>query len=459
MSEAPSETPTQVPSWERLQELVATGNAEGLRDCLQALGATEVAHAVSKLATEERTAMLVLLEPADAADVIVDVPDSQAVELLGEMAPAEAAAIVDELRSDYQVDLLTSLDEAGSAAILDEMDGAEAADVRQRLSYESDTAGGLMVTEYLAFPEHLTVADVVDDMRRHGEEYSDYNVQYTYVITDVGLLAGVVPMRSLLLAGRSRSLGQLMIRDPLRVTTDAAIDELIEFFDNHGFLGVPVVDAEGRLAGVVHRREIQEAQEHQVDRTFLESRGIVGGEELRSMSVGLRSRRRLSWLSVNILLNIAAASVIAFYQDTLAAVIALAVFLPIISDMSGCSGNQAVAVSIRELTLGLVKPGELFRVLYGELRVGLINGLVLGILLGAVAALWQGNLWLGLVVGVALTLNTIVAVSLGGLIPLVLRRFDKDPALASGPILTTVTDMCGFFLVLSLASLALSKLS
>ena len=357
MSEALSETPTQTPAWERLRELIAAGNPDGLHDCLQALAATEIAHAVSKLATEERTALLALLEPSDAADVIVDVPDSQAVELLGDMAPAEAAAIVDELRSDYQVDLLTSLDEVESAAILDQMDGVEAADVRQRLSYDRDTAGGLMVTEYLAFPEQLTVADVVDDMRRHGEEYSDYNVQYTYVVTATGLLAGVVPMRALLLAGRQRALGGLMIRDPLCVTTSASLEELIEFFDNHGFLGVPVVDPEGRLAGVVHRREIQEAQEHQVDRTFLESSGIVGGEELRSMPMLTRSRRRLSWLSVNILLNIAAASVIAFYQDTLAAVIALAVFLPIISDMSGCSGNQAVAVSIRELTLGLVKPG------------------------------------------------------------------------------------------------------
>ncbi|MDA0337527.1 MAG: CBS domain-containing protein [bacterium] len=298
MSEAQSAAVTQPTTWERLRELIAAGDADGLRDCLQALAATDVAHAISRLSTEERTALVVLLDPADAAEVIVDVPDSQAVELLGDMASVDAAAIVDELRSDHQVDLLTGLDEAESAAIIDEMDSDEAADVRLRLAYDSDTAGGLMVTEYLAFPEHLTVADVVDDMRRHGEQYSDYNVQYTYVITDAGLLAGVVPMRSLLLAGRSRSLGQLMIRDPLRVTTDADIDALIEFFDNHGFLGVPVVDAEGRLAGVVHRREIQEAQEHQVDRTFLESRGIVGGEELRSMSVGLRSRRRLSWLGL-----------------------------------------------------------------------------------------------------------------------------------------------------------------
>ena len=172
-----------------------------------------------------------------------------------------------------------------------------------------------------------------------------------------------------------------------------------------------------------------------------------------------RSRRRLAWLSVNIVLNLLGASVIAAYQETIHAAIALAVFLPIISDMSGCSGNQAVAVSMRELSLGLVRPSELFRVLWQEFGVGVINGLALGLLLGLAVWLWKGNTWLGGVVGGALALNTLIAVSIGGTLPLLIRRLRLDPALASWPILTTVTDMCGFFLVLNLAALALSRLS
>ena len=173
------------------------------------------------------------------------------------------------------------------------------------------------------------------------------------------------------------------------------------------------------------------------------------------MALLLRSARRLSWLSINVFLNLLAASIIAYYQDTLAAVITLAVFLPIISDMSGCSGNQAVAVSMRELVLGLIKPYELLRVIWKEASLGVINGTVLGIILGGAAFAWKGNPMLGLVVGGALALNTVVAVCLGGAIPLMLSRFRQDPALASGPILTTVTDMCGFFLVLSFARAAL----
>jgi magnesium transporter len=157
-------------------------------------------------------------------------------------------------------------------------------------------------------------------------------------------------------------------------------------------------------------------------------------------------------------LNMIAASVIALYQDTLRAAIALAVFLPIISDMSGCSGNQAVAVSIRELSLGLIRPSEFLRVFSKEALLGLFNGLVLGLVLGAVAVLWKGNLQLGLVVGSALALNTLLSVVIGGSMPLLLKKLGADPALASMPLLTTITDMCGFFFVLSFASATLPSL-
>jgi magnesium transporter len=146
-------------------------------------------------------------------------------------------------------------------------------------------------------------------------------------------------------------------------------------------------------------------------------------------------------------------------QDTLAAVISLAVFLPIISDMSGCSGNQAVAVSMRELALGFVNPTDVWRVLGKEAAIGIVNGIALGLLLGVVGWAWQGNLMLGVVVASALAVNTLVAVSFGGSIPLILRAMGQDPALASGPILTTITDMSGFFLVLTLARAALPMLT
>jgi magnesium transporter len=250
-----------------------------------------------------------------------------------------------------------------------------------------------------------------------------------------------------------------MIQNPVFVQVVDTLDQLQDLFEDYGFFGVPVVDKEKQLLGVVRRGSLLEALSERSESDHMKSQGILGGEELRSMPILTRSFNRLSWLSVNILLNILAASIIALYQDTLSAAITLAVFLPIISDMSGCSGNQAIAVSMRELALGLTRPEEVFRVWKKEIFVGLINGVLLGVLLAGAAYLWQGNPYLGLVVGTSLAINTIIAVSLGGTIPLVLKHLKKDPALASGPILTTVTDMCGFFLVLSLASLFLNRIA
>ncbi len=146
------------------------------------------------------------------------------------------------------------------------------------------------------------------------------------------------------------------------------------------------------------------------------------------------------------------------YEETLAAVIAIAVFLPMVSDMSGCSGNQAVGVTMRELSLGLVRPVDALRVWFKEISVGVVNGIALGILIGLVAWIWKGNPWLGVVIGLALAINTMIAVSIGGVVPLLLKHLGQDPAAASGPLLTTITDMAGFFLVLSLATLLMPYL-
>jgi len=295
-------------------------------------------------------------------------------------------------------------------------------------------------------------------MQRFGEAYSDYDIQYAYVVSDTGELIGVLRLRDLLLAASSRPIEEIMIRTPLKLDVGTSLSGLRDFFGQHALLGVPITNEQGSLIGVIRASSVREAATRQSNQSFLKFAGIVGGEEFRTMSLFKRSSRRLSWLSINIVLNIIAASVIALYQDTLEQAIVLAVFLPIISDMSGCSGNQAVAVSIRELTLGLVRPMELLRVLAKEASVGFVNGIVLGALLGGAALLWKGNPYLGLVVGVSLAANTLVAVSFGGLIPLILRGMRTDPALASGPMLTTITDMCGFFLVLSFASVMLPRL-
>ncbi len=249
---------------------------------------------------------------------------------------------------------------------------------------------------------------------------------------DDNTLQGVLRMRDLLFPSRTTRLEKLMISKPYTINVSDSLEDLRNFFESTTCSAFRWSTLITNCSALSCRKRLKKPikAEH---KTVLGLSGIVGGEEFRSMPLLSRSGRRLSWLSLNIILNIAAASVIALYQDTLAAVIALAVFLPMVSDMSGCSGNQAVAVSMRELSLGLVRPAEILRVLKKEISLGLLNGLVLGLLLGAVAYLWKGNLFLGLVVGGSLALNTIVAVCLGGLIPLALKQMKLDPALVSSP--------------------------
>ncbi len=456
----PEEKDVATEPWVRLAELLKDEDPAQLEAFLASLPPEETARALSRLGEPELARILLVLGPETAAHYLELIPDVQVSEIIEELPAAQAAAIVEELRSADRADVLAGLSEEDAEAILARMEPAEASEARQLLRYEAHTAGGLMITEYLAYTEEQTISEVIEDLRRHGERYSDYEIQYAYITDIDGTLVGVLRLRDLLLARRSEApIRSIMIPDALRVTVHTELDELKHLFDERAFVGIPVIEETGRLVGVVRRAAVEAALGERETQTFLKISGLVTAEEIRTMSTFQRSYRRLSWLSVNIVLNVIAASVIVLYQETLAAVIALAVFLPIISDMSGCSGNQAVAVSIRELALGLVKPYEYVRVILKEGAVGIINGLVLGVLLGAVAAAWKGNLVLGMVVGGALALNTLVAVLLGGSIPLILKSFRLDPALASGPILTTVTDMCGFFLVLSFASLALSRLT
>ncbi len=443
---------------EVVRSLLKEDNQNELTHFLETLAAGEVVFLMSKLERKDQHKLLTMINPEEAADVIEELPDVQAADIIEDMEAGDAAAIVNKMTSDEQADLIMDLHEKEAEAILREMNPDEAASVRKMIEYDAETAGGLMITEYFSYPESTTVKGVIDDLKKNAEDYKDYHVRYIYVVSKQGLFIGVLQMQDLLLADQNLQLSEIVVKEVMVVNVNAELDELKDLFDTYDFYGFPVVDENNKLIGVLKRKNVLEAINERTAFEHLETQGIVGGDELRAMPVLLRSRRRLTWLSVNILLNIVAASVIAFYQDTLSTVIALAVFLPIISDMSGCTGNQAVAVSMRELSLGTVRPSEVLRVWWQEVSVGVINGLVLGILIGAAAFLWKGNIYFGLVVGSALAINTLIAVSIGGTIPLILKKMNIDPALASGPILTTITDMIGFFLTLSFASIAISQI-
>jgi magnesium transporter len=437
--------------------LTEAESASTIEAFLDTLGAAESLHTVFSLSKNDQRALLSALTPTRAASLVEDLPDGHVADLIEDMRVEDAAPIVEEMASDHRVDVLAELDSKDAEAIIAELDEEDASEVRELISYAPDQAGGLMMKEFASYPMAKTVREVVDDLTGDAVDYQLLTVHYVYVVVKEKKLKGVIRLRDLVFADPEKRIGDFAT-PALTVAPDTQLNELEDFFDKHDIAAVPVVDDRGFLLGIVRRRAVLEALAERAESDNLKAAGIIGGDELRSMPVLVRSRRRLAWLSINIGLNILAASIIAAYEDTLTAVIALAVFLPIVSDMSGCSGNQAVAVSMRELTLGAALPRDVMRVWRKEAVVGLVNGIALGILLGSAAWAWKGNLVLGLVVGGALAANTVIAVSIGGTVPLLLRKLKLDPAVASGPLLTTVTDMCGFFLLLGIASSVLPSL-
>ncbi|GMW02333.1 MAG: magnesium transporter MgtE [Candidatus Hydrogenedentota bacterium] len=445
-------------AWEQLEQLIEQEDHSALVELLHSLSAAELARAFSRLGEDDRAKLLTLLEAEHAADIIAQLSDAQSADLLEELPAEVAADILEELDSDQRADLLGEIDATDAEAILQHMEPEEAADARMLLNYPADTAGGLMVTEFLAFPMAWKVSDVVRNLHDHAREYADYSIQYAYTVSDHGRLVGVLRLRDLLLSEDEVPLSSLMIANPIYVLHTATLDELEQTFARYPFVGLPVVEPDGRIIGVVRRLDTEEALGDRQEQAFMRFGGIITGEELRSMPLFERSFRRLLWLVINLALSLLAVTVIDQFHATLEAVIALAVFIPVVANLSGCAGNQAVTVSIRELSLGLITTEDYVRVIAKESQVGLINGLCLGTLLAGVSYLWKHNLALSLVVGVALAANSVIALALGGSIPLIVRKIKMDPALASPPLLTTITDMCAFFLVLSIAAAVLTHL-
>lgn len=436
---------------EELQAAARAGDAARLDAVFDRLSLSEALRELLDLSEANRKTVLTLISLEMAADLIEEAPHEVGADLLEELETARAVQIMDEMDSDVQADLIGDMEDAEAEAILNQMDPEDAADVRRLSAYEDDTAGGLMMSEVFECTDSMTIGDVIKVLAKDDDDVDRYRGQHPYIVDANGVLVGVVSLRGLLATKRSALLTTIMVK-PMSVKPDAELSDLEDIFDKFDFLGVPVVDADTRLLGVVSRDAVSQALLEKSESENLKLQGVVG-DELRSMPTWLRSRRRLAWLSANIVLNMIAASVISAYEETLLAVIAIAVFLPMVSDMSGCSGNQAVGVTMRELSLGLVRPKDAFKVWLKEISVGVINGIALGILIGIVAWIWKGSPALGLVIGLALALNTMLAVSIGGVVPLLLKRIGQDPAVASGPLLTTVTDMAGFFFVLSLATL------
>jgi len=417
------------------------------------------------------------VDPQQAALALEGLPEAEAAVLLCGLPLSSAAACLDHARPDFAAAVVQKLVPRPAAPILTHMEPDHAADiirvlpeparhglladlppelsrrVCEMLTYPEGSAGRLMKTSVLAFHKDLPVREVIARLRAKATKRAH---SYAYVVGAEHRLLGVLNMRDLIMAAPDQPLGEIM-REVFAVPAFTDREELVHLARDRNYLYVPVVDAHGRLLGAVRAQDILESSQTQATKEIQMMFG-AGGEERALSPLRLKIRRRLPWLHVNLATAFLAAGVVSLFQDLIARLAVLAVFLPIVSGQGGNAGVQSLSVVLRGLVMHEVRPRDAARLIGGEVAAGLCNGLVIGAVTAAVAWLWRGNPYLGLVVGLAMVANMVAAGLAGTAIPVVMKRLGLDPAQSSGIFLTTVTDVVGISAFLGLAALCEGRL-
>ena len=304
----------QISNWARIRYMLRAGDSdEELEALLDSMGPVELLHAAFHLTDDEQRSLLSIVSPERAAELIEEMPEGHAADLIEDMPAEQVAPIVEEMASDLRVDVLAELDQDDADAILDQLEEEDALEIRELSVYPRNVAGGLMMTEFMSYPMNLTVRQVLEDLTSREGDYGFLTVHYIYVVVKKHKLKGVIRIRDLVFGDPNVKISTI-VTPALTVSADADLQELEHFFDEHDIAAVPVVDARDNLLGLVRRRSLLEALTEKSEADNLKAAGIVGGDELRSMPVLIRSRRRLAWLSINIGLNILAASIIAIFS-------------------------------------------------------------------------------------------------------------------------------------------------
>lgn len=415
--------------------------------------------------------------PADLADELQRLPVEEARERLQAMAPRDAAAVVSELEHERAEELLPGFSSDKLGQLLRELPHSEAADLAQDLPleqrrdalaampskeragvhallrYEKDTAGGVMTDRFISLRVDQTIQEA-QDLLRGRDERDLGDITYLYVTDQQGRLEGVISLRDLVFRKPERPVGEIMSREVRFLWADADKEEIARTFQHYHYMGLPVLERDRRLVGVVRATDALDVARAEATEDMQLMVGISGEE--RALTPWRKAiRQRLPWLYVNLATAFVAGAVVSYFEETIARWTVLAVFLPIIAGQGGNAGAQTLTVIIRDLALGEIKMTDARQALMKEAMLGLANGFAIGIVVGLAGYFWQGDWRLGLIVGIAMMLNLVAAALSGVLIPYGLKAFRVDPALASSIFLTTVTDVAGFFLLLGLATLGL----
>lgn len=416
---------------------------------LEDLNSADGAAVLENLASAQAADVAEALDPQTAADILAEMEHPLAASVIADMEPPEASTVLAYMDPDDRVDILEHVPPELHDRLVGEMDAAERAEVHQLEQYPPDTAGGRMTTQVTALYEHITVDNAIATLRQLSRELEQ--MFYVYVINRHRELVGVLSMRDLILADPSTPLAKIMIRNVRAVQANMDQEAVAQLMRKYGYLAMPVVDHGNRLLGLITLDDVIEVLEEETTEDVQKLFG-AGAEERLSSPWHFSFRSRVWWLVINLGTAFLAGAVVGLFEGTIAQMAVLAIYMPIVAGMGGNASAQAMAVAVRGLAVGKVDAKLMRHVLIRELIVGVLTGLVVAMITAAVVLLWQGNPMLGVVVGLALVINHVLACTTGAGIPFIMKRLGFDPAQSATIFATTVTDVGGFFTFLGLAT-------
>ncbi len=439
---------------DRVRALLAEGRAEEAAALLEDLWPGDLAEIFEELDEDQQRALLEHLDPGTSADVLEELADEEAAELAETLPDATLSAIVDEMEPDEAADLLREMDPERRRRILAVLEDPE--EVRPLLVYPDESAGGLMTTEFLALRRRMTVSEALEAVRRLAPSADPDNIFYLYVVDRHGKLVGVVSLYDLIRAEPHQLVMDIMDRDVIYVRSDVDQEEVARIFARYDLLSLPVVDAEGRLIGIITPDDVLDVVEEEatedlhrfggsqpLDRPYLDTSPLEV------------ARKRVGWLLLLFVTASLTGTVMQLFTDELSRFVELTYFIPLLIGTGGNAGSQTTATIIRALAVEDVDLGDLLDVVWHEVRVGLFLGSIMA-LVGILRALTWGTPWpIAQSVATALVLVILWATTVGAVLPLVMHRLGVDPAVVSGPFMSTLVDATGLFIYLQTARLIL----
>ncbi len=437
---------------EQVRRYLESDDLEGAIALLEALRPADKAEVFGDLPPSRQQHLLPRLDAEESADILEKLEDEEVAELAGRLEPRTLGRILDAMEPDEAADLLGDLPTQKAQALLASMKEAE--EVRPLLLHPDDTAGGLMTSEFLALKRKMSAREALEAVRRWAPETEA--AHYLFVVDTRNKLCGVVSLRQLIIVDPTTRLEEIMDPDVIQVKVGTDREECAQIMSRYDITALPVVDEEERLLGVITIDDILDVLEEEATEDI---QRLGGAQPLEKpyLSTGIFevSKKRMGWLLVLFVTETLTGSVLRHFQTQLDAVVALAFFVPLLIGTGGNAGTQTTSTIIRALAVGEIEPRDLLRVFWHEVRTGALLGLAMALVAFIRALTWGTTPNLALAVATAIMIIVIWANSLGSLLPLIAYKLGIDPAVVSGPVMSTLVDATGLFIYLTIAGLML----